>query len=62
MAKMISDEKAAKTVKVLEATLVPKIKKLVDETNAFFKNKGVRVGLELNWILDDISDEKENGS
>lgn len=59
MAKTISDENLKKTSDFIKANVEPRIVKIVEEVNAFFKKKGIRVGAEITWYFDEL-DESES--
>lgn len=58
MAKTITDQKKTDTVKFLESTIVPRIKKMVDQINDTLSKKNIRVGLELTWYMDDTTEDE----
>ena len=53
------NEKEMKYAKALiDSTVEPAIRKIVDELNAVLKAKNIRVGAELTWMLDSTEEKK----
>lgn len=57
MPKTISDEKMKRAIDVIENTIEPRIGKIVEELNEYFKKQNIRVGVELKWFFDDTSSD-----
>lgn len=57
MARTLTDIEMKTTSAFLDKAVTPKIQKLVDQVNEVLKQKGVRVGADITWVMDGVDDE-----
>ncbi len=56
MPKTITDDKLKYAIKVVEAEIEPRIKKLITTLNETFAKHGIRAGAELQWVFDEVGE------
>lgn len=59
MAKTISESKFRRAAYLVDNAIQPAIKKIVDKANESLKAEGIRIGVDLNWMFDEVTDNKE---
>lgn len=59
MAKNLTDNQRAWTINFLEKTVTPRFKKIIDEVNKMLNKKGIHIGVELTWYMDNVENVDE---
>jgi hypothetical protein len=52
--KTISDQKLAKARALVQAVVEPRIQEIVDQLNSVLGHSGIRAGVELTWLFDEV--------
>ncbi len=56
MPKTISDEKLTKAKALVDSTVEPRIIEILDTLNVVLGKHGIRAGVEMTWLFDEIGE------
>ncbi len=47
-----------KTVKIIDTTLEPRFKRMIEETNKLLAKMGVHIGAEIQWFIESVETDE----
>lgn len=54
------DARLQKVKTLIDKSVEPKVSRMVEELNASIAKLGMRVGVEVQWFIEEIKDEKKS--
>jgi hypothetical protein len=62
MSKTISDKKLKYAIGIITQEIEPRVKTMVESLNQVFHKQGIRAGVELQWIFDEVEINETNSN